>query len=55
MLKYIGLPSKDENGGPNGRESFVEFEITLDDVNDNAPFLNMPDGLVWPENSPPGG
>jgi hypothetical protein len=26
----------------------------VEDVNDNAPFLNMPDGLVWPENTPPG-
>jgi hypothetical protein len=41
-------------GGTQSRESYVEFEITLEDVNDNAPFLNMPDGLVWPENSPPG-
>ena len=37
-----------------GLESFVEFTITVEDVNDNAPFLNMPEGLVWPENTPPG-
>ena len=41
-------------GGTQSRESFVEFEIELEDVNDNAPFLNMPGGLVWPENTPPG-
>ncbi len=46
--------AKDENGGPTGIESFVEFEIILKDINDNPPFLNMPDGLVWYENEDPG-
>ena len=35
-------------------ENFVQVLITLEDTNDNAPFLNMPDGLVWYENQPPG-
>ena len=35
-------------------ENFVEVKITLDDINDNAPFLNMPNGLVWYENQEPG-
>ena len=35
-------------------ENFVEVKITLDDINDNAPFLDMPDGLVWYENQQPG-
>ena len=35
-------------------ENFVEVKITLNDINDNAPFLNMPDGLVWYENQQPG-
>ena len=26
----------------------------MEDVNDNAPFLDMPEGLQWPENSSPG-
>ena len=42
--------AKDENGGPSGLESFVEFEVVLKDVNDNAPVLDMPNGLVWYEN-----
>ena len=46
--------AKDENGGPNGIENFVEFEVTLVDINDNAPFLDMADGLVWDENKSPG-
>ena len=59
--KPDGFPSqtmfiyaKDEGGGPKGIESFVEFTIDLMDINDNAPFLNMPGGLVWPENRAPG-
>jgi len=46
--------AKDEGGGPNGIESYVPFQIDLMDINDNAPFLNMPDGLVWPEGARPG-
>ena len=42
--------AKDDNGGPSGLESFVEFEVKLNDINDNAPFLDMEDGLVWTEN-----
>jgi len=46
--------AKDENGAVSGLENFVEVTIDLEDINDNAPFLNMPDGLVWYENSQPG-
>jgi hypothetical protein len=46
--------AKDQNGGPTGIESFVEFEVSLIDVNDNAPFLDMSDGLVWQENQESG-
>jgi hypothetical protein len=46
--------AKDQNGGPDGIESFVPFEVVLEDKNDNAPFLNMPNGMVWPENEKPG-
>ena len=50
--------AKDQNGEPLGNqialEGFAEVIITLNDINDNAPFLDMPDGLVWYENEPPG-
>ena len=46
--------AKDENGGPTGIENYVEFEVILEDINDNAPFLDMPQGLVWTENQSPG-
>ena len=46
--------AKDQNGEPLGNqialEGFAEVIITLNDINDNAPFLDMPDGLVWYEN-----
>ncbi len=34
-------------------DNFVEVKITLDDINDTAPFLNMSEGLVWYENQQP--
>lgn len=46
--------AKDQSGGPNGIENYVPFEVVLEDKNDNAPFLNMPTGMVWPENETPG-
>ena len=46
--------AKDQGGGPTGIENYVEFEVILEDINDNAPFLDMPDGLVWTENQRPG-
>ena len=46
--------AKDENGGPKGIENFVNVKVHLLDINDNPPFLDMPDGLVWPENKKPG-
>ncbi|TRY62862.1 hypothetical protein TCAL_07709 [Tigriopus californicus] len=42
--------AKDENGGPTGIENYVELTVKLSDINDNAPILDMPDGLVWYEN-----
>ena len=45
----------DENGElGQSLENFVKVNITLDDINDNAPFLDMPDGLIWYENQQPG-
>ena len=46
--------AKDENGGPKGIENFVNVKVNLLDINDNPPFLDMPDGLVWPENKDAG-
>ena len=46
--------AKDENGGPKGIENFVNVKVNLLDINDNPPFLDMPDGLVWPENKAAG-
>jgi hypothetical protein len=45
---------QDENGASTGLENVAEFSVIVEDVNDNAPYLNMPNGLVWPENTPPG-
>ncbi len=50
----VYIYAKDEGGGPNGLENFVELNVELTDVNDNAPFLDMGDGLVWPEERGPG-
>jgi hypothetical protein len=49
----LTLP-QDENGASTGLENVAEFSVIVEDVNDNAPYLNMPNGLVWPENTPPG-
>jgi len=45
----------DETGevGPQ-LENFVQVKVILTDINDNAPILNMPEGLVWYENQKPG-
>jgi hypothetical protein len=45
--------AKDENGGPTGIENYVELVVPLKDRNDNAPYLDMPGGLVLYENQPP--
>ena len=37
-----------------GIENYVSLEVELLDVNDNAPYLDMPEGLVWYENQGPG-
>ncbi|XP_076295603.1 DE-cadherin isoform X2 [Lasioglossum baleicum] len=44
----------DENGSPNALQSPVMVNITLIDINDNAPFLDMPYPVVWGENKDPG-
>ena len=46
--------AKDNNGLPGSLENYVEFEAKLNDINDNPPFLDMPNGLVWTENQKSG-
>ncbi len=49
----IYIFAKDENGGPTGIENYVQLVVNLIDRNDNAPYLDMPGGLVLYENQPP--
>ncbi|XP_066158590.1 DE-cadherin [Euwallacea fornicatus] len=43
----------DNDGGPNSVSGYSEIIINLDDINDNAPFLNVTE-VVWYENQDPG-
>ena len=55
-VREMFVYAKDSFMGDNESSTslFVKVKIELEDVNDNAPFLAMPDGLQWPENEPPG-
>ena len=46
--------ARDEDGSPTALRELVMVNITLLDINDNAPFLDMPYPVVWGENQPPG-
>ncbi|XP_054009965.1 DE-cadherin isoform X1 [Hylaeus anthracinus] len=46
--------ARDENGSPTALRETVMVNITLIDINDNAPFLDMQNPVVWDENEPPG-
>lgn len=46
--------ARDEDGSPTGLRELVMVNITLIDINDNAPFLDMPYPVVWDENKEPG-
>ncbi|XP_012283328.1 DE-cadherin [Orussus abietinus] len=46
--------ARDEDGSPTALRELVMVNITLIDINDNAPFLDMPHPVVWYENEPPG-
>ncbi|XP_014282551.1 DE-cadherin isoform X2 [Halyomorpha halys] len=48
------IGAKDEDGGPTGVQQTTEITITLTDINDNAPYLEMPQPVIWTENEPPG-
>ncbi|XP_065341407.1 DE-cadherin isoform X3 [Cloeon dipterum] len=50
----IYINAKDEDGGPNSLHAPTEITIILTDINDNAPYLDMPEPVVWPENRDPG-
>ncbi|XP_043520392.1 DE-cadherin [Frieseomelitta varia] len=46
--------ARDEDGSPTALRELVMVNITLIDINDNAPFLDMPYPVVWGENQSPG-
>ena len=46
--------ARDEDGSPTALRELVMVNITLIDINDNAPFLDMPYPVVWNENQDPG-
>lgn len=45
--------ARDEDGSPTALRELVMVNITLIDINDNAPFLDMPYPVVWGENKSP--
>lgn len=49
------ISANDEDGGPTSLPETTEVVITLIDINDNAPFLDMPKPVIWRENQPEGG
>ncbi|XP_032691269.1 DE-cadherin [Odontomachus brunneus] len=46
--------ARDEDGSSTALRESVVVNITLLDINDNAPFLDMPYPVIWMENKPPG-
>lgn len=46
--------ARDEDGSTMALRELVMVNITLTDINDNAPFLDMPYPVIWGENKPPG-
>ncbi|XP_025422894.1 DE-cadherin isoform X3 [Sipha flava] len=48
------IQASDEDGKPNCLSTTTNFFITLLDINDNAPYLDMPQPIVWRENQSPG-
>ncbi|XP_071628047.1 DE-cadherin isoform X1 [Temnothorax longispinosus] len=47
----VPVLARDEDGS--GLKETVYVNITLIDINDNAPFLDMPYPVIWGENKPP--
>lgn len=51
----VYIVAEDQNGAPSSsQKSTTEVFIELEDINDNAPFLEMHQPVVWRENQPPG-
>lgn len=50
----IIVVAQDEGAGQNSLKNVETVNITLTDINDNAPFLDMPYPVVWDENQDPG-
>ena len=50
----IIVMARDEDGSPTALREIVEVNITLIDKNDNAPFLDMQQPIVWNEHKPRG-
>lgn len=48
------IAANDEDGGPTSLRNNTEVIITLTDINDNAPFLDMVQPVKWDENQLPG-
>jgi hypothetical protein len=46
--------AQDEDGIQNSLRNAESVNITLTDINDNAPFLDMPYPVIWDENQEPG-
>ncbi|EZA51390.1 DE-cadherin [Ooceraea biroi] len=46
--------ARDEDGSSTALRELVMVNITLIDINDNAPFLDMPYPVIWGENKPHG-
>ncbi|XP_025194494.1 DE-cadherin isoform X1 [Melanaphis sacchari] len=44
------IQASDEGGGPKSLQQTTEVIIALRDINDNAPYLDMPQPVVWREN-----
>ncbi|KAJ8681926.1 hypothetical protein QAD02_017718 [Eretmocerus hayati] len=53
-LWTITVIAQDEDGGQNSQQSLESVNITLNDINDNAPFLDMSYPVIWYENQEPG-
>jgi hypothetical protein len=47
------IQATDNNAGPNALHNYAEINIILEDINDNAPILNITE-VVWYENQEPG-
>ncbi|XP_014244956.1 DE-cadherin isoform X2 [Cimex lectularius] len=52
-LWQVIISANDEDGGPTSLQSSTEVVIKLIDVNDNEPYLDMDQPVVWRENQGP--